>query len=104
MQYHRIETDAIEEAQTEREIIQLIQYSSSDLDDSELGGLAWVGRGREYTKITFDFALGTDGIQQPGDSILQYIKVSPLTFTVLNSNENLPCQSGQAVRSSALTW
>jgi hypothetical protein len=62
MEYYRVEADAIQEAQTEGQFIYLIQHSSSNLDDGELGRLRRVRGGGKYAEVSLDLSLGSNGV------------------------------------------
>jgi hypothetical protein len=58
-----VEPNAVQEAQTQSQLIELCEDSTSDLDNSELGGLRRVRRGRENPEMALDLALGSDRIE-----------------------------------------
>jgi hypothetical protein len=66
----RVESDTIEEAQAMGELVNLVEDSAADLDDSELGGVRRVGRGGEDTEVPLDLAFCADRVEKTGDGIL----------------------------------
>lgn len=70
MENYRIEANAVQEAQAQSKFVEFGKDGASHFDDCELCGLRGVGRRGENAKVTFNFALGTNGIEQTSDSIL----------------------------------
>jgi hypothetical protein len=62
MEHYRVEANTIQEAQAEGQFIYLIQYSSSDLDNGELGRLRRMRGGGEYAEVSLHLSLGSNGI------------------------------------------
>jgi len=58
-----VEPNAVQEAQAQRQLIELREDSTPNLDYSELGRLRRVRRGRENAEMPLDFAFGSDRIQ-----------------------------------------
>ena len=58
-----VEPHAVQEAQTQRQLIDLREDSTSNLDNGEFGGLGRVRRGRENSEVALDLALGSDRIE-----------------------------------------
>ena len=57
-----VEPNAVQEAQTQSQFIELREDSTSNLDNGEFGGLGRVRRGRENSEVALDLALGSDRI------------------------------------------
>lgn len=70
VQDDRIEADTGEEAQTKRQLVDLLEHSSADLDNRKFSRLGRMRRRAEDAQIALDLALGPNRIQQPGDSVL----------------------------------
>ena len=66
-----VETDAVEEAKVDGELFNLVENCASDLDDGDFCGMGSVGGRGEDTEVAFNFALGTDGIEEASDGILE---------------------------------
>ncbi len=74
-----VEANAIEEGQVRRELLDLVEDGTSDLDDSELCGVRAIGGAGEDAEVALDFALGANGVEQASDCILG--KVSSVSTT-----------------------
>ena len=62
MENDGIQPHAREKTQTVRELVQLVEHRSPDLDDREFGGMVRIGGGREDAEVSFDLFLGSDGV------------------------------------------
>ena len=80
MQNDRVQANPVQEAKAEREFVDLVEHGTTNLDDSKLCRVCGVGRRGEDAKVTLDLALGTDGVQQTSDSVLDGTTVTPPTF------------------------
>jgi hypothetical protein len=70
MQYDRVQSHTVQERQRERKLIDLVEHRASDFDDGELGGVVRVGGGAEDAQVALDLLFGPDGVEQPGDGVL----------------------------------
>lgn len=59
----RVEADTVKEAETRGEFVNLVEDGTSDLDDRKFCGVGGIGGRRKDAKVTFDLALGTDGVE-----------------------------------------
>lgn len=66
-----IEAQAVKEAKAESKLIEVIEDCTAKLDDGEFCGLGWMRRGREDAKVTFDFTLCTEGVEQASNRVLR---------------------------------
>lgn len=52
-----------------RELVQLVEHGTANLDDGELCGVGGIRRGREDTQVPLDLAFGTDRVEEAGDGV-----------------------------------
>ena len=71
VQNYGVESNAIQETNTEGQLIELVENGTSDFDDGELGRLGGIGRRREDAQVTFDLTLGSNRVQKSGDGFLE---------------------------------
>lgn len=71
MENDGIETNAVEEAEVDGELINLVEDGATDFDDGKFGGVGGVGRRGEDAEVAFNFTLGADGIEEASDGILE---------------------------------
>ena len=71
-----VESNTIQETNADGQFIQLVEDGTSDFDDGEFGGLRRIGRRGEDAQMAFDLALGPNGVQKPGDCLLQDFKTN----------------------------
>ena len=70
MEDDRVEADSVQEAETVRELLNLVEDCAANLDHSELGRVRRVGRGGKDAEVPLDLALRADGVEQPGNGVL----------------------------------
>ena len=67
-----IESNTVQEAEAECQLIRLVENGTSDFYDGELGGLRGIGGRGKDAQMAFDFALGPNRVQKSSDCLLQY--------------------------------
>lgn len=80
MQDDRVKANTVEKAKARGEFVDLVEHGTTNLDDSKLCRVRGVGRRGKDAKVTLDLALGTDGVQQTSDSVLDRKTVISPTF------------------------
>ena len=58
-----VEPNAVQEAETQSQLIELGEDSTSNLDHGEFGGLGRVRRGGKNAKVALNLALGSNRIE-----------------------------------------
>ena len=66
-----VESNAIQETNTEGQLIKLVENGTSNFDDGKLCRLGGIGRRREDAQMAFDLTLGSNRVQKSGDGLLE---------------------------------
>ena len=97
VQYNGIQSDAGEKAQAKRELVDLLEHSSANLDDRKLGRLRRMGRGTEDAQIALDLPLGPNRVQKPCDRVLVGLSVKRMGRRIDSPDPRRSCSgSGTA--------
>lgn len=62
VQNDRVESNTVQEADTEGQFIQLVEDGTSDFDDGEFCGLRRIGGRGKDAQVAFDFTLGANRV------------------------------------------
>lgn len=60
MEYDGVQANPVQETQTGSELVQLIEYRSSNFDDSEFSGVGRMVARAKNPQVSFDFTFGTE--------------------------------------------
>jgi hypothetical protein len=66
-----VETDAVQEADTEGQLIHLVEDGASNFDHGEFCGLRGIGGRGKDAQMAFDFTLSPNRVQESSDCLLR---------------------------------